>query len=1078
MLAGSTMARADGRGSVESPDARTRLCRVLLLGACIAALTPSAALANPGDSCTVSADGLTLTCTGDLGFLEAWDYDHLIVQSLTSSIGTPAHPLFLEGIKLDAFVAREPDGSAVTADIDTTGTAGVFVSDTDGISIENAGSGSTTVTSKGAISVVAEDFGSYAGIYVEGGAGDIRLTSSSDITVSTIGGDIATAGIMVEGSGNVAIVSTGSILAQVSGLDSYEEPALVDGIHGHSSGHDGESRIEGDGGDGADGGSVTIQSSGNITLPVGDTTGINAISEGGDGGSGGDSASVGGDGGNGGNGGNGGAITVEASGTINATGPNAFGIGASSEGGDGGDAGFGVEEDGFAGNGGDGGTVNITSSANITVSGSDAIGITGESYGGAAGGGWDGWDGAGGDVTVTNSGTITTDGPGITGIEVSSLGDGTGVLTVNNSGRIINHPVTDPDLLLEEPSLTAGVVFNGGHDNVLNNSGLIDSSLTYDFGGLRFAVGASDGWTTINNTGTIKGSIDLIDLAPVLAESGPKPIDTEKLLSLLDTQGNAFNNAASGEFDAGLFVALGRGNTLTNAGLLVPGSDGVVGDYLDTGMTVLLGDFRQTATGRLALSLDVARNESTSLTVLGTANLAGTIIVNPVTLGSGAIDTKIVSTIMMEETYGAGLPYRGLTNNGVTLLASPALHADLAWRNETPLGDAPPAASDAFTGVWLVSDGIDFSVAGLSSNEQQLAVHLQDIFLQQHPISSDPNTTPSGADDKLFFALLSPMDLAQYKAMLDELTPTAGLDAGGAQLTTASQFADAMMSCRQASGPYAFIREGACSWAQIKQRLTEISTTEDAPGSRTSVSSLSTGVQKRIAGDWFAGIGIGYAHDEISSTSRARSSGDQGLVGAVVKYVPGPFSLALALDAGIGWNDLSRSVALFGETAASSNIQSHVGAKLRAAYLIDAGRWYAKPMVDLNATVLHLGGYTETGLTVGNMTVDDSTSTVLSVSPGLEVGSQLQLANGTLIRPYSRVGVTLFGNNEIATTAHLAGTTGDFEIASSGDRTLLDLTSGLDILSPDGMTVRLSTESHLGSTTRDIAASAKVGWKF
>jgi len=136
-------------------------------------------------------------------------------------------------------------------------------------------------------------------------------------------------------------------------------------------------------------------------------------------------------------------------------------------------------------------------------------------------------------------------------------------------------------------------------------------------------------------------------------------------------------------------------------------------------------------------------------------------------------------------------------------------------------------------------------------------------------------------------------------------------------------------------------------------------------------------------------------------------------------------------------------------------------------------------MVDFNATYLNIGGYTEAG-SASNLTVDGASKTILSVSPAIEFGGQYKLANGTLVRPYTKAGVTFFGDNNVTTTAHFVSDAAgsSFDVIATSDRTFADFSSGVDMLAADGMTVRLNTDSHFGTTTRDISASAKVGWKF
>ena len=1117
-----------------------RSLRRKLLMASVLALAPAmggAAEAQPSMQGSCVADGQTTTCTGDQSEgVYVSGGSKLVVEKLTASIGTSINPISDHpGISFNPYVDSKGSRAAevFTLNSDTTGTrggpSGIWVNDANGIQFQSSGDNALVLDSKGDITVLSGGYsrGSFSGIKVTGGAGDIDITSSSNITVTSDGSGSSrnpSAGIVVSGKGAITVLNTGDILASLAGGEN-----AVDGINVISKGVRGAGGISqgqssmpgatgvagGPGRAGGAGGDIVVNSSGNLTVAGSNSAGIRAVSKGGKGGRGGNGGngaagantnSVGGNGGaagaggDGGSGGDGGAVDVTASGKILGTGNGGIGIYAGSLGGKGGRGGaagsagaggFGGEmlvqadsgspaDSGVAGNGGNGGKVTVISSATIDMQGPGSIGIKAERIGRRSSGDM----GYASDVTVTNSGAITTHGYGSTGIAVSSQGGESGALTVvNNSGAITNAIPEDGGG--SGYDISAGVAFNGGYDNFLNNSGTIDSAGIYDGNGFRFAVTAN-GNTAINNTGTINGSIDLIGLAPALIDtfgdqytanttSSMLSSSWSDFLALLHMPGNLFDNKQGGTFNAGIVVALGTGSTLTNSGNMTPGGDNGFGSsYLGSVGTALIGNFDQTATGRLNINLDVAERNAAGLYVLGNADLAGTIAVTPTTLGTDGFRTPIVSTLGLNTSNEEFpiFPADGLTNKGVTLLASPALHASLEWQNGsndrelTSITAAP--VDQTYTFVSLVSDGIDYQVDGLSPAEQQVADHLQ---TQLTPKSGDSN------NDKLLLALLTPMELAQYKAALDQLTPTAGASSGGSSTTTSGQFTNALLSCRQATGAYAYIREGQCSWAQLKQRVTDRSQTIDAPGSRAYVTSLSAGVQKDIGRGWFAGFGLGFAHDDISNTDHASSAGNEAMAGVVVKYAPGPISLALALDAGMGWNDNKRSITLLNETASASNTQNHVGAQLRAAYLLDHGLWYAKPMVDFNATMLNIGGYTETGSS-SNLTVMDSKTTILSISPGFEIGGQFKLANGSLVRPYTKLGTTFFGDTSIDTTAHLVGSTGDFNVTSTGDRTLVDLTGGLDILATDGMTLRLNTESHFGATTRDIAASAKVGWSF
>ena len=233
--------------------------------------------------------------------------------------------------------------------------------------------------------------------------------------------------------------------------------------------------VGGNGGDGNHGGTVQVDSYGNIHTSGYASHGIFAQSIGGGGGEGGAgrnfalilsnpelepgsiSSLVASIGGNGGGTSNGDAVTIFNNGNITTEGEYAKGIFAQSVGGGGGAGGSNkgyskrttlipgtvfVKVGGDAGSSGNGGSVNLTNSGVITTSGEGSHGIQAQSVGGGGGiggegalslltrsigiGGAAGAAGDGGDVTVNNSGAINTDGDGAHGIRAQSVGGGGG----------------------------------------------------------------------------------------------------------------------------------------------------------------------------------------------------------------------------------------------------------------------------------------------------------------------------------------------------------------------------------------------------------------------------------------------------------------------------------------------------------------------------------------------------------------------------------------------------------------------------------------------------------------------------
>ena len=306
------------------------------------------------------------------------------------------------------------------------------------------------------------------------------------------------------------------------------------------------------------------------------------------------------------------------------------------------------------------GAVTVTSTGNITTAGSRAYGIFARNAGAGA-------------VTVTSTGNITTAGSNASGI--IAIGFGGSAVTVTSAGNItaagsnasgifaesIGGPiaVTIKSGTVSGGSGTgAGVSISGGTSNTLTNFGTVTA-----LSGL--AIQGNTGNNTVNNFGTVIGNV------------------------ILGSGTNAFNNMAGGLFNSGATVNLGAANVLTNAGTLSPGGAGVIQT------TALTGNLVQTATGRLLTDINIAGATSDRVNVSGTANLAGAVQVQVQNATLGPWQQTVLSA--------AG----GTTNNGLALLASPALQAQLVFPNATD--------------VAVKSTGINFLTPGLNNNQTSLA---------------------------------------------------------------------------------------------------------------------------------------------------------------------------------------------------------------------------------------------------------------------------------------------------------------------------------------------------------------------
>jgi hypothetical protein len=384
-----------------------------------------------------------------------------------------------------------------------------------------------------------------------------KTTPYLDVSVS-MGGSQGASG----NGGNVTVTNNGSIITLDDG--SFGVYAQSVGGGGGNGGHGaigltGKVGIGGEGGAAGDGGAVSVTINGDIDTSGGSAHGIFAQSVGGGGGLAGNiTRGLGNDVNfgigvgitkNGGNGGDGGSVTVASTGNIVTRGQGSNGIFAQSVGGGGGlagDNGTGFAFSGSAGGDGAGGTIKVDHSGNITTLGDNSHGIFAQSGGGEAdnvailnadgdtiGFLTDKQD-TGGDIDITLDGELSANGVDSNGIFLQSKGaDGNGDITVSVNSLVYGGSGD-----------SAGVRILDGATNTLNING---GTVTTLDGVDGTAIVATGGNETINNNGTVTGSVEL------------------------GAGTNSFNNLGGSLFNSGVIADLGGGG-FSNDGIFSPGA--------------------------------------------------------------------------------------------------------------------------------------------------------------------------------------------------------------------------------------------------------------------------------------------------------------------------------------------------------------------------------------------------------------------------------------------------------------------------------------------------------------------------
>ncbi len=518
----------------------------------------------------------------------------------------------------------------------------------------------------------------------------------------------------------------------------------------------------------------------------------------------------------------------------------------------------------------------------------------------------------GGNVEITSSGPVKSFYSGI------FARANTGTISVQSSGDVTSSAdaITSYGGASSQVNVTSGKVFGyysavrfiGGTSNTLNNYGaLYTTTLTTGLAANSRVIKGGTGNDTINNYGLIVGSVNL------------------------DGGTNAFNNRRTGSytgfFYSGATVNLGTGNTLTNEGVISPGGFGTIQ------ATTVTGNFVQTSTGAFTVDIDQSASvtqHSDLLTISGTADFDGHVYANPIAISP-------TGSVLI------------LTAAGGLNLASGAEAYDTAT---TDFKLQAVGLSELWL-TWLPMSVFDlFATRFLTPNQTATASYL-DALRQAGP-SSDLLD--------LIDAVKSQSSEAEIAAALDRLHGEHYLSQVNDTLQSSYLFNSGLMSCPTTGAEYSVITEGQCLWAKVGGRLFEQDTTPTNIGGETKAYSASAGAQVALHDNWRFGFAGSYEQIDLETNKqpRRRNSAHKAVpcsrtVGVRQRWPP------LRLAAG----DSSTPSAQLGLRASGRGRPAGHPvwrwSEMRFAVVEQGNGWYVKPMVDVNATYIEYGGFTETG---------------------------------------------------------------------------------------------------------------------
>ncbi len=628
-----------------------------------------------------------------------------------------------------------------------------------------------------------------------------------------------------------------------------------------------------------------------------------------------------------------------------------------------------------------------------------------------------------GPLSITTYGTVTG---GQAGIIARNYGNSP--LEIVANGDVAGTALTSSGIYARSD-------YDTGHIDITVGSGATASG---GVTGVQFIGGAAN---TLNNHGSVRNLAGIGGVA-IDGDVGNETVNNFGVVTgdvLLAEGANAFNNMAGGLFNSGVTVDLGVGNLLINEGTLSPGGAGTIMT------TALTGDFSQPGS---VFEVNLLGFQSDLLNVSGDTDLDG--LVRPLFTLNG-LGAARRWTILNSGT--------DIVDNGIGAVSTPVVQFGLDFPSPTQMD--------------LVLGEVDFVVSGLNKNETSIAKNLNKVFA-------------AGNFPKLDAAMTAIAQLPSEAAIanaLDQLSPEIYLDTEIATLFSAANFANSLMSCPVRDGAAAFIKEGECVWARLSGRSFEQDRTFQTLGFDERSFEVAGGLQGALGDVWRVGFAGAYEKSFLDSSTFASSDADRLHGGATLKSNPGALLLAGAVSGGYGWYETERQIAFpgFSALAQADHEISYLNGRFRAAYLFSAGSWYAKPIVDFDATHVSLDGVNEKGGAGVGLNVRGQDETVLSASPALELGAQFGAPYGTLVRPYLRGGATFYDDPDFVLLASFEGAPsgiGPFRIATATDDVLANIGAGVDVIGAEGASFRLYYEGRFGDTVEQHAGGIKANLPF
>ncbi|MEF7614516.1 hypothetical protein V4F39_11405 [Aquincola sp. MAHUQ-54] len=663
-------------------------------------------------------------------------------------------------------------------------------------------------------------------------------------------------------------------------------------------------------------------------------------------------------------------------------------------------------------------------------------------------------DGTGGDVSVNvyQSAWVRTTGANAHAIFAQSVGGGGGLVASSDTGLLMG---------------TAGGSGNSGNV-VVNNYSYVQAT---GAGSSAIFVNAdgqagNTGTATVNSYNTVWGNSS----APAIVFSGNGHGTLNNTWFIANTNGTAVeargtsvdvhNTTALGQIYGNL--NLGPNGTLDNQALWATNDQSTISKVNNQGTINIWGaNYDQMADSRLTGNLVSSGTLHSRVDFQN--QVGGKLVVS----GSAALTGGVIS---LTAATMAPKPVTVLSAGTLSVDPSVTVRDDSAAQLFTYMVDT---SGNAITVTPFARFSQVAAAQRLSGAQRAVADHLQAGFV--------PGLSDTMAKH---YAQVGALPSAQgYADQLDRLGNEASQSVGTAIHVGSIGFVERMNSCPQFEGGDGTLRERDCLWSRADGQRVHRSGSGKPLGYAQENYQVQFGGQRGLGNGWFIGGSFGYDTSRLTTGMAHAVSGHGVTAGLVAKREVGDWLFSGAVNIGRGSYDSRRQITLGTDraTAEGSFDATHVGLHGRISRHVTLDSWYLKPYVDVHATRLRTGGYQETGADELGLLVRSESDTVFAVSPMLEVGKRLDLANGMRLRGLVAVGFTNYSRNDWSAQSRFSGAAaeaGAFRSTAELPSTRLKLRIGANLYTAQAVDLKLEYTGEHAHGYHANAGTLKFSYLF